>query len=246
MIVIPAIDLKEGHYVRLYQGDFDRETRYGDDPAALAHRYRTIGFDHLHIVDLDGALTGEQRHRAVVSGIAHTAGFVLQVGGGIRSRSSIAGWLDAGASRCVVGSLAITEPHTVAGWFREFGTERIVLALDVRVNEEGVPTLATHGWTRSSGVTLWDCIEGYLGRGLKHVLCTDIQLDGALTGPNGQLYREFLRRYPDLELQASGGVRDLRDLGQLRTLGCAAAITGRALLDGRIADEEMSSFLRNE
>lgn len=246
MIVIPAIDLKDGHYVRLYQGDFDRETRYGDDPVELALRYRSIGFDHLHVVDLDGALTGEQQHRTVVSKIAAAAGFVLQVGGGIRSRDSITGWFDAGASRCVVGSLAVTEPHTVAGWFQEFGAERVVLALDVRVNGEGVPILATHGWTRPSDVTLWECIERYRGCGLKHVLCTDIALDGALSGPNGQLYAEFLRRYPDLELQASGGVRDLHDLGQLRALRCAAAITGRALLDGRITDEDMSSFLQNE
>jgi phosphoribosylformimino-5-aminoimidazole carboxamide ribotide isomerase len=245
MIVIPAIDLKDGYYVRLYQGDFDTETRYGDDPVELAHHYRAIGFDHLHVVDLDGALTGEQQHRTVVSEIANAAQFVLQIGGGIRSRDSIAGWLDAGASRCVVGSLAVTEPHTVADWLREFGADRIVLALDVRTNGEGLPMLATHGWTRSSDVTLWKCIDGYVHCGLKHVLCTDIQLDGALSGPNRPLYGEFLQRYPDIELQASGGVRHRGDLEELRALGCAAAITGRALLDGTITAEDMSSFLRN-
>ena len=246
MIVIPAIDLKDGHCVRLYQGDFDRETRYGNDPLQLAHRYRASGFDHLHVVDLDGALSGEQRHRAVVSKIAKAAQFVLQVGGGIRSRDSIAEWLAAGASRCVVGSLAVTEPHTVADWFREFGADRIVLALDVRTHGDGVPMLATHGWTRSSDLTLWKCIDGYIRCGLKHVLCTDIRLDGALTGPNGPLYSEFRQRYPEIELQASGGVRHRDDLEDLRALGCAAAITGRALLDGRITAEDMSSFLRNE
>jgi len=246
VIVIPAIDLKDGHCVRLYQGDFDRETRYGNDPLQLAHRYRASGFDHLHVVDLDGALSGEQRHRAVVSKIGKAAQFVLQVGGGIRSRDSIAEWLAAGASRCVVGSLAVTEPHTVADWFREFGADRIVLALDVRTHGDGVPMLATHGWTRSSDLTLWKCIDGYIRCGLKHVLCTDIRLDGALTGPNGPLYSEFRQRYPEIELQASGGVRHRDDLEDLRALGCAAAITGRALLDGRITAEDMSSFLRNE
>jgi phosphoribosylformimino-5-aminoimidazole carboxamide ribotide isomerase len=245
MIVIPAIDLKGGSCVRLYQGNFDRETRYGDDPAELARRYRAAGFDHLHIVDLDGALTGRQQHHAVVSEIANAAQFVLQIGGGVRSRDSIARWLYAGASRCVVGSLAVTEPRTVEDWFREFGADRIVLALDVRTSDEGIPILATHGWTRSSGVTLWECIDGYVRCGLKHVLCTDIQLDGALRGPNGPLYREFLRRYPEIELQASGGVRHRGDLEELRALGCAAAITGRALLDGRIAAEDISSFLQN-
>jgi phosphoribosylformimino-5-aminoimidazole carboxamide ribotide isomerase len=246
MIVIPAIDLKGGSCVRLYQGDFDRETHYGDDPLELARRYHEIGFDHLHVVDLDGALTGEQRHRSVVTKIAHSAQFVMQIGGGIRSRDSVAGWLDAGASRCVVGSLAVTEPQTVADWIREFGEDRIVLALDVRTNGQGAPLLATHGWTRSSELTLWDCIEGYRQCGLKHVLCTDIRLDGALTGPNAPLYTEFMQRYPQIELQASGGVRHCGDLEELRSLGCAAAITGRALLDGQITAEDISSFLRNE
>jgi phosphoribosylformimino-5-aminoimidazole carboxamide ribotide isomerase len=246
MIVIPAIDLKDGHCVRLYQGDFARETRYGDDPVELACRYREIGFDHLHVVDLDGALSGEQQHRAVIAKIASATQCVLQIGGGIRSREVIAEWLDAGAARCVVGSLAVTEPGTVTDWFREFGAERIVLALDVRTEGPGVPVVATHGWTRSTRLTLWDCVDGYSGCGLKHVLCTDIGQDGALTGPNASLYGSFMQRYPQIELQASGGVRHCADLEQLRSLGCAAAVTGRALLEGRISAEDLSSFLRNE
>lgn len=232
--------------MRLYQGDFDRETRYGDDPLAMARHYSELGFDHLHVVDLDGALTGEQRHREVVATMAAAAQFVLQIGGGIRSREAIAEWLDAGASRCVVGSLAVTEPQAVADWFGEFGADRIVLALDVRTNGGSLPVLATHGWTRASSLTLWDCIDGYSRCGVKHVLCTDIGKDGALAGPNAALYSEFMRRYPEIELQASGGVRHRGDLEELRSLGCSAAITGRALLDGRISAEDVSSFLRNE
>jgi phosphoribosylformimino-5-aminoimidazole carboxamide ribotide isomerase len=245
MLLIPAIDLKEGRCVRLYQGDFNRETRYDDDPIDLAGRYSDLGFDHLHVVDLDGALTGEQRHRDVVARMAAASQFVLQIGGGIRNRESIAQWLGAGASRCVVGSLAVTDPPTVADWFSEFGAERIVLALDVRSNGESPPLLATHGWTRQSSLTLWDCVDHYVPCGLRHVLCTDIGRDGALTGPNAPLYSEFMERYPEIELQASGGVRHRGDLEELRLLGCAAAITGRALLDGRISAEDVSSFLRN-
>ena len=245
MIVIPAIDLKGGSCVRLYQGDFKRETRYVYDPANLARRYRDMGLEHLHVVDLDGALHGEQRHRTVVSSILDAAELVLQIGGGIRSRDAVRDWLDAGASRCVVGSMAVTEPQVVAQWFREFGAERIVLALDVRTTGDSPPALATHGWTRSSVVTLWECIDGYRCSGLKHVLCTDIRRDGALAGPNKLLYREFMQRYPEIGLQASGGVRDCGDLEELRALGCPAAITGRALLDGRITAEDVTSFLRN-
>jgi phosphoribosylformimino-5-aminoimidazole carboxamide ribotide isomerase len=245
MIVIPSIDLKDGSCVRLYQGDFGRETRYDDDPVDVARLYKNMGLRYLHVVDLDGALSGEQRHRAVVSTILDAAKLVLQIGGGIRSGRAIREWLDAGATRCVIGSMAVTEPQTVADWLREFGAERIVLALDVWKDGDGPPVLATHGWTRSSELPIWDCIEGYLRSGLKHVLCTDIRQDGALTGPNKLLYGEFMQRYPEIELQASGGVRHIGDLEELRALGCSAAITGRALLDRRITAEDVTSFLRN-
>ncbi|MEX2124281.1 MAG: 1-(5-phosphoribosyl)-5-[(5-phosphoribosylamino)methylideneamino]imidazole-4-carboxamide isomerase [Woeseia sp.] len=246
MVVIPALDLKDGRCVRLVQGDFGRQTDYGDAPVEVAHRYRELGFDHLHLVDLDGALTGVQRHHEIVSSITDAAELTVQLGGGIRSRETIANWLDAGVSRCVIGSLAVTEPWAVLGWLEEFGSDRIVLALDVRADDHGTPLLATHGWTRSTEITLWECLDGYCGNGLSHVLCTDIGVDGTCAGPNAALYRDILRRYPDLELQASGGVRHIGDLRTLRGLGCSAAITGRALLDGRIRDEEISSFPRNE
>lgn len=245
MRVIPAIDLKEGRCVRLYQGDFERETCYSTDPLEVARNFSAMGFDHLHVVDLDGALSGEQRHRELVSKIASQAKFSLQVGGGIRSREGVADWLDAGAARCVIGSLAVTQPRMVAEWFRAFGAERLVLALDVRTARDAHPVVATHGWTATTSLTLWDCVDAYAGCGLRHVLCTDIGKDGAMTGPNTSLYSQFLRRYPEIELQASGGVRHGADLEALRELGCAAAITGRALLDGRISAEDVSPFLRN-
>lgn len=246
MIVIPAIDLKDGNYVRLYQGDFNRQTHYGDNPVELACRYRQIGFTHLHVVDLDGALSGEQRHRSIVSEMVGKSQLALQLGGGIRSREAIKQWLDSGVARCVVGSLAVTEPRTIADWLTAFGADRIVLALDVYTDGMNPPRLATHGWTRTSDLTLWQCIDGYRRFGLRHVLCTDIVQDGTLSGPNSALYRELLRRYPFIELQASGGVRHRSDLDALSELGCSAAITGRALLDGQITAEEMSPFLRNE
>ena len=116
-----------------------------------------------------------------------------------------------------------------------------MVALDVNVGEHG-PVAATHGWTRSSGTSLWDLIEGLAGLGAQHVLCTDISRDGAMAGPNFELYAEILARYPNLQLQASGGVRHIEDLRQLRDLGIPAAITGKALLDGRITATEVSSF----
>jgi len=153
-------------------------------------------------------------------------------------------WLDNGVARCVVGSVAVTEPDLVAAWFDEFGAEHIVLALDVTIDEAG-PTLATHGWTRSSGRSLWELMDGYAASGAKHLLCTDIGRDGAMTGPNFELYAEVLRRYPDVCLQASGGVRNIGDIETLREIGVPAAITGKALLDGKITAAEVNSFLQN-
>ncbi len=242
MNIIPAIDIRDGRCVRLLQGDFERETEYASDPVAVAVRFADLGCRTLHLVDLDGARTGQRANRDTAARIVSESGFDVQVGGGIRDAATVRQLLDSGAQRCVLGSVAVTDPATVSGWLRKFGPDRIVLALDVRVADAGGPTLATHGWTEESGESLWDCVDYYLSAGLRHVLCTDIGRDGALSGPNLDLYRAFGARYPTLDLQASGGVRDSSDLFALRDAGAASAITGRALLDGRITAEEIASF----
>ncbi|MDH5344843.1 MAG: HisA/HisF-related TIM barrel protein, partial [Gammaproteobacteria bacterium] len=170
--------------------------------------------------------------------------FAIQLGGGIRDEQAIESWLGTGVRRCVVGSVAVTDPDRVEDWLSRFGAEQLVLALDVRLDDDGTPMLATHGWTEDSATSLWAAVDRYRSAGLRHVLCTDISRDGAMSGPSVELYREFIERYPGIDLQASGGVRDVRDLEVLRAVGAAAAITGRALLDGRISREEISSFLR--
>jgi phosphoribosylformimino-5-aminoimidazole carboxamide ribotide isomerase len=246
MNVIPAIDLRAGSCVRLYQGEFDKQTEYSRDPVAVGKRFETLGFSRLHIVDLDGARSGRQRNENVVRSITAETGFRVQLGGGIRDAETVAGWLETGVDRCVIGSKAVSDIRQVSDWLQRFGADRIVLALDVRLSEEGTPLLATHGWTRESNRSLWQVVEDYRKAGLRHVLCTDISRDGAMTGPSVGLYREFLERFPRIALQASGGVRDIRDLETLRAAGASAAITGRALLDGRISREEIESFLRAE
>ena len=242
MRLIPAIDLKGGKCVRLLKGDFDKTTEYSNDPVAVARRFSTLDVQDLHIVDLDGARSGEQKNRAIVQAIAIETGLDIQLGGGIRDRSIVAEWLESGVSRCVIGSMAITEVDTVSAWLREFGADRLVLALDVNLRDDGTPMLTTHGWTEDAGVLLWECIDAYSGAGIKHVLCTDVSRDGAMAGPNVALYVEILGRYPDLQLQASGGVRHIGDLQQLRLHGLPAAISGRALLDGEITATEVASF----
>ncbi len=244
MKIIPAIDLQDGKCIRLYQGAFDKRTEYSNDPTAVAREFQAMGFEQLHIVDLDGARRGEQENRDIISAIASESDMVIQIGGGIRNRETVSGWLDAGVSRCVIGSLAIVEPEIIKRWIDEFGPDRIVLALDVRVDDNDLPLLVTHGWTKSTGINLWQCIDGYLDDGIRHILCTDVSRDGAMSGPNLDLYRDFIKRYPNIELQASGGVRHVDDLQVLDELGANAAITGRALLDGKINPKELGPFLR--
>ena len=244
MRIIPAIDLHEGKCVRLYKGDFAKVTDYSDQPLEIARNYAGLRVVDLHIVDLDGARTGSQHNATVVRQLCTETPLSVQLGGGIRDAGRVRHWLDNGVARCVVGSVAVTEPDLVVSWIDEFGAEHIVLALDVTIDEGG-PTLATHGWTRSSGRSLWELMDGYAASGAKHLLCTDIGRDGAMTGPNFELYAEVLRRYPDVCLQASGGVRDIGDIEKLGELGVPAAITGKALLDGKITAAEVNSFLQN-
>lgn len=242
MKIIPAVDLKNGKCVRLFKGDFAKTTEYSNDPVSVARRFSELDVRDLHIVDLDGARSGEQLNKGIVRSIADLSGLDIQLGGGIRDTSAVADWLSNGVKRCVIGSMAITDVATVREWVLEFGGDHLVLALDVNLRDDNTPMLTTHGWTRDAGLSLWDCIDAYGDAGIQHVLCTDVSRDGAMTGPNLKLYAEILQRYPGLSLQASGGVRDIGDLKALRARDVPAAITGRALLDGAISAAEVSSF----
>jgi len=243
--VIPAIDLQGGKCVRLYQGDFEKSTEYSDDPVAVAREFAGLQATDLHIVDLDGARSGTQENREIISTIAAQSGMTVQIGGGIRSRETATDWLAAGASRCVIGSLAVSESDAVKSWLVQLGADNVVLALDVNIDANGIPKITTHGWTRASETSVYECIEDYLSAGLRHVLCTDVSRDGAMAGPNLDLYAGIMERYPELQLQASGGVRHIGDLEALRELGIPAAISGRALLDGKITAAEVATFLQN-
>lgn len=242
---IPAIDLKDGGCVRLYQGRFDEVSHYARDPVALAARYLSLEVDWVHVVDLDGARAGTGGNRELIGRMAAPAQGRLQVGGGVRTREDVRDLLELGVGRVVVGSTAAEQPDEVRGWFDAFGSDRIVLAFDVRLDAEETPWLRTRGWTEDAGLSLWDAIEAYRDLGPLNVLCTDVARDGAMRGPNQALYAECMRRFPGLQLQASGGVRDIRDVEALRTTGATGAIIGKALLDGRITDEEIRQFLRD-
>jgi phosphoribosylformimino-5-aminoimidazole carboxamide ribotide isomerase len=245
MHLIPAIDLRDGYCVRLLHGDFEAETRYPTDPETLLIKYRNFGANWLHIVDLDGARGGTLDNRAIILRLAAQKAVKLQVGGGLRNTTALAQVLDAGVARAVVGSTALTQAEQVQAWLKHFGPDRLTLAFDVCIDDNGVPRVMTHGWQQQSEHTLWDAVESYVASELKHVLCTDVGRDGALTGPNIGLYAEAVRRYPQMEWQASGGIRNADDLHALAKAGASAAISGKALLEDLIPFEELQPFLPN-
>ena len=244
MRLIPSIDLRGGHCVRLRHGNFDAETRYAQDALQLLRQYRDWGAPWLHVVDLDGARDGLPANRDTIARLAGEAGISLQVGGGVRTRDAVVGLLALGAARIVIGSAAVEAPDEVARWLEEFGAERIALALDVEHDERGTPMLRTRGWRQEAALSLWEAVDRYASAGLRHVLCTDIERDGALGGANVELYRVAARRYPALLWQASGGIAGIDDLRALEAAGAAAAISGTALLEDRMPLEDLQPFLR--
>ncbi len=243
MRLLPSIDLRDGQCVRLLHGDFDAETRYDITPQALHSRYRALGAQWLHCVDLDGARDGQLANRDLIEAMAADGLPRLQVGGGVRSRKIVEDLLQAGIGRVIVGSAAIETPEDVARWIEVFGPERIGLAIDVRLDADSVPRVQTRGWQQSTSATLWDTVQQFLSSGLRHVLCTDIARDGALQGPNLELYADCVRRFPAIEWQASGGVRDAQDLEALAEVGVAQAISGKALLERRFDDATLVRWL---
>lgn len=237
-IVYPAIDVREGRVVRLRQGDYAQETRYDDDPLALAMRYAEAGAQWLHLVDLDAARSGGYTLAPLLRAISDRTSLQIQTGGGVRSAADVEAILEAGARRVVVGSLSVREQRMVADWLRDFGEDHLTIALDTRQDDAGEWRLPVHGWTESSPHGLFDLATRYADAGLRHLLCTDISRDGMMAGPSLELYRDVCARLPRLSVQASGGIRDAADIVAARAAGCGGAVLGKSLLDGRLSLEE--------
>ena len=232
-MIFPAIDLMDGGCVRLFKGDFNQRTNYDASPIETANDFAKAGAEWIHIVDLDGAKSGHAEQAPLIIEIAQESGLKVQTGGGIRDLSQIQTLLNGGVERVVIGSLAISNPEMVKYWMTELGPERIVLALDVMIDDQDVPRPAVRGWTEESDKTLWHVIESYQPSGLKNVLVTDIAKDGVLEGSNVPLYKKIGENYPDLDLITSGGVGTLKDVKALKKLNPAGIIIGKALYEGK-------------
>ena len=236
-MIIPALDLIDGTVVRLHQGDYGQQRDYGNDPLPRLQAYAAEGAEVLHLVDLTGAKDPAKRQIPLLKTLVAGVDVPVQVGGGVRT--------DAGVARVVVGSTAVKDPESVKGWFRRFGADALVLALDVRIDAQGNKQVAVSGWQENSGVTLEELVGMYLPVGLKHVLCTDISRDGTLAGSNVSLYEEVCARYPQVAFQSSGGIGDLADIAALRGTGVRGVIVGRALLEGKFTVKEAIQCWQN-
>lgn len=231
MVIIPAIDLRNGCCVRLKQGDYERETVYDQDPLAVAHRFELMGVKRLHLVDLDGARDGYPTHKNLVSSIAHELSIPVEIGGGIRDLETISAYLESGVHWVILGSVAVENPSLVEEACRLY-PGRIVVGIDAR---DGL--VATRGWLEESSVSALELAGRMEDLGVQEIVYTDISRDGMLTGPNLAALEEMARK-SRLSMIASGGVGSLVDLFALKTLeplGVNGVIVGKAIYDGRIA-----------
>lgn len=231
MILYPAIDMYEGRAVRLTKGDYARMTVYSDDIAAQARTFRDAGATHLHMVDLEGAKTGETPNIAHVERAIRESGLFVEIGGGIRSAEAAQKYLDAGAGRIILGTAALTNEEFLKEMLLKFGAS-VAVGLDIK---DGMA--ATHGWTKVTGETCAEAFARLEKLGVKTVILTDISRDGMLSGANTNLYRD-LSRNTDIDIIASGGVASLDDLTALRDMGLSGAILGKAYYEGRVSVED--------
>ncbi len=227
--LIPALDLINGKVVRLFKGDYAKVQSYEFSPLAKLKEYENAGAKWLHLVDLDGAKEPQKRQLSLIKELCKNAKSSLQVGGGIRSKDDIKALLEIGASRVVIGSLAIHNPTLCVEILREFPAHQICLALDV-VPKGTDFVVAVNAWRDESDKKLPQVLEFYAEHGLKHILCTDISKDGTMSGANTRLYKLVSEIFPHIEIQASGGVSSLADLKALKGI-CSGVIVGKALLD---------------
>ncbi len=237
MQIIPAIDLIEGKCVRLTEGDYAQKKIYNEDPLEVAKNFEGIGLMRLHLVDLDGAKAGNVVNWKVLEKIANKTSLKIDFGGGIKTEATLKTVLDTGATYATIGSLAVKSRATFEEWIERFGAEIFMLGADVFEEK-----IAVGGWLEKTNIDVYDFMQSYINKGLTQMFCTDIQKDGKLEGPSIELYKKIIVKFPTLQLIASGGVSKLQDLVELRTIGCAAAIVGKAIYENRITLEELSKF----
>lgn len=236
--IIPSISILQGKVVRLPQGDFSQEIQYGLSPLDLAKTFEDHGIEVVHFVDLDGARLGEPKNYHVMETIVGHTNLKVDFTGGIHTDGDINKALEYGASYITAASAAVTDKSLFASWIMSYGREKITLGADAFQGK-----VSFKGWQKLAETDIFDHIEYYYNRGLKYVKTTDVALDGLLEGPSFELYEEILRRFPDIKLLASGGVRSVEDVQRLDEIGVFAVIFGRAFYENRIQLGDLKGLL---
>ena len=231
--LIPAIDVIEGQCVRLTKGDYDQKTIYGQ-PLDMAREFEAIGFQRLHMVDLDGAKSRHIVNENVLRSLASQTHLTIDFGGGIKTDDDMGKAFENGAQMVTVGSVAVTQPELFETWLRKYGPERIILGADVRNGK-----ISINGWKEDSSEDLLPFLKRYIDMGVKNVLCTEISKDGTLAGPAIALYKDVMKAYPELHLIASGGVSCIDDIKALEAASIPAVVFGKAIYEGKLNLKEL-------
>ena len=237
MKILPAIDLQNGRCVRLFKGDFKAVIEYNHDPLAQAKIFKSNELNYLHIVDLDGAESGNQLNKGVIAKILEIPDISIQVGGGIRTIQQVENMLEIGVSRIILGT-ALFQKNFIQDLKNNFDSSQIVLALDFKIINN-IPTIYTHGWQDNSEIPLYQFLSDQPF--YSNILATDISLDGAMLGPSFSIYKDLLDLFPSINLIASGGIRSLDDLSKLKLLNIQEAIIGKAIYEKNISLRDLDN-----
>jgi len=233
MRIIVALDIIGGKCVRLIQGKFSTKKVYNEDPLEVAREIEDNGIKYIHIVDLDGAKNKKIENLSVLEKIAWKTKLKIDFGGGIRTYDDLITTFNAGAKQVTVGSIALTDPHLFLEWLSKLGQEKLILGADCINNR-----VSTSGWAKTSATDIFSFIKEYKSKGVKYTICTDIKKDGMLQGPSTELYKEILDSVK-IKLIASGGITCMKDLDDLKEVGCEGAIIGKAVYEGKLTLKEL-------
>jgi len=238
VIIIPAIDIIDGKCVRLTQGDYSQKKIYNENPLEVAREFEDAGLTRLHLVDLDGAKAGAVKNWKVLETIAAKTSMVIDFGGGIKKEEDVKIVFNSGAALATIGSIAVKNETEFVKWLLQFGANKFLLGADVKDEK-----IAVAGWLETTDVWIYDFIEKYINHGVQQLFCTDVSKDGKLEGPSIELYKNIISKFPQLHFIASGGVSSMKDLDELESIGCAAAIVGKAIYENRITLTELKKFI---
>lgn len=238
--IIPSIYLINGKCVRLKRGDFATEEVISNNPLEIAQAFEDHGIRWLHLVDLDGARRGEPKNYHILEAIAGYTNLNVDFTGGISTDGDVIKSFEHGAHAITAASVAVTYPERFAQWIMSYGREKIFLAADTNPADHKIKT---RGWTKKTEVDLFDHIENFYGRGLKYLKCSDVTRDGVMEGPNFQLYKEVVDKFPTIHLAANGGVRNISDFKELKDIGVTAVVFGRAFYEGKISLQDLDKFM---